>query len=275
MISIKILENDNINMKPHCHRDIEIIFPIRGEADQVYLEGEEIIGNTGDIIVVNSNEIHSLHVTTSKTLLAIFTLPYSNLIKVYSRFSGLSINWKKIYEEAGRCLIPSMKLKNILEQMISYHFSTDETDNLKIESLYYELLYLLIKDYTIENIGAALTSNAVSEEISMVLEYINNNYHEKITTRQLAQLCGFTPNYLSRRFKQQTGLGINEYLHGIRLSYAAKKLKETNKSILEIALDSGFANEKRMVKEFKDTYGMLPSKFRKYGLTDNIYKKDE
>ena len=93
--------------------------------------------------------------------------------------------------------------------------------------------------------------------------YISSHYMEKITTADVAAAAGFSPNYLSKRFREAAGIGVHEYLMFVRLQHAALDLVSTNDFITEIALRSGFSDSNYFKDAFKKKYGITPSAYRK------------
>ena len=75
--------------------------------------------------------------------------------------------------------------------------------------------------------------------------------------------AGVSPNYLSRKFRQATGMGVHEYLSFLRLQQAAVDLAETTDSITDVALRCGFSDSNYFKDCFKRRYGVSPRTYRK------------
>ncbi|MCD7807926.1 MAG: AraC family transcriptional regulator, partial [Erysipelotrichaceae bacterium] len=101
------------------------------------------------------------------------------------------------------------------------------------------------------------------DKLSEICEYIKSHYQENLTLSEVADIYGYSPQYLSRIFKKYTGTTFLAYLHTIRLNAAYKQIAQTDYSILMIAEDNGFSNVKALNKLFKETYGMTPTAYRK------------
>ena len=74
---------------------------------------------------------------------------------------------------------------------------------------------------------------------------------------------GYSPNYLSRKFKEAVGVGVHEYIVFIRLQNAANELLSTKDTITEIALRCGFSDGNYFKDAFKKKYGLTPRDYRK------------
>ena len=92
--------------------------------------------------------------------------------------------------------------------------------------------------------------------------FIGAHYMHPITTADIARDVGFSPNYLSRRFRQTTGVGLHEYLVFIRLHHAALELVSTRDSITTIAFRCGFSDSNYFKDAFKKKYGITPRDYR-------------
>jgi len=100
--------------------------------------------------------------------------------------------------------------------------------------------------------------------VAMTLNYIKIHFNEKISLPQMAELSGVSVAYLSRRFKQETGLGFSDYLSSFRLQKAERMLKDNPEmSIIEIAFSCGFNDSNYFSDKFKREYGISPLKFKK------------
>ncbi|MEW6682472.1 MAG: helix-turn-helix transcriptional regulator [Nitrospirota bacterium] len=70
------------------------------------------------------------------------------------------------------------------------------------------------------------------------------------------------PDYLSRRFKRETGIGLHDYLLTLRLQRATALLVKTTKSIKEISAEAGFRDPQVFSKAFKRRMGCPPTVYR-------------
>lgn len=97
------------------------------------------------------------------------------------------------------------------------------------------------------------------------LEYISENLCDcKLTLESVAYHCGYNPSYLSRKFKKSLGMNFNRYLMNVKLEKSADYLKNTCKSIAEIAADLYFSSQSHFQNAFKSVYGMTPNEYRRH-----------
>ena len=84
-----------------------------------------------------------------------------------------------------------------------------------------------------------------------------------ISAADIAAASGFSPNHLSRKFREAAGIGTHEYLIQIRLQHAALALASTEDSITQIALRCGFSDSNYFKDVFKKNFGLTPREYRR------------
>ena len=102
-----------------------------------------------------------------------------------------------------------------------------------------------------------------NKRIAAIHQYLMNNYREEVDLKRLAALVNMAEGSLCRVFKMNMGMTIFEYLNQIKTEFACKLLMDSDLSILEVCLDSGFNNLSHFNKQFKKTTGVPPSEYRK------------
>lgn len=103
-----------------------------------------------------------------------------------------------------------------------------------------------------------------SEIITKAISYINKSYRKKdVSVDDIAANAGFCSDYFNRIFCAHTGFNAMEYLRFTRIKNAAMKIRFTEKSILDIALDCGYENHESFSRAFKKQYEMSPTEYRK------------
>lgn len=99
--------------------------------------------------------------------------------------------------------------------------------------------------------------------IRVIKEYIEAHYMQEINLNQLAEMVDMNASYLSSVFKKETGMTYSDYLTRCRMECARDLLVHSNKSILEIAKDSGYQNTRYFSKQFQKQIGLKPSEYRR------------
>lgn len=109
-----------------------------------------------------------------------------------------------------------------------------------------------------------------SPEIHEAINYIIQNYSQKIRVEDIANQIHMNPSYVSTKFKNEIGISISDYLLNYRLSIAKKLLVDnSNASVCDIAIASGFYDSAHFSKCFKTAFGITALQYRKQNTTDN------
>ena len=99
-------------------------------------------------------------------------------------------------------------------------------------------------------------------QLQQVLDYIDAHLDRDLRLADLAVLLDMSQFHFSRLFKQSLSVSPHQYLIQQRLERAKQLLKQTDQSILEIALDCGFNSHSHLSRQFRQVTGMTPKAFR-------------
>ncbi|MCC8065827.1 MAG: response regulator [Clostridiales bacterium] len=95
------------------------------------------------------------------------------------------------------------------------------------------------------------------------IEYVQKNYNQKILLEEIAENSGFNANYFSELFKKETGKNFSAYVLELRMEKAKQLLRDTKKTIYEIAAEVGYKDSKYFSQQFTRTVGVKPNEYRK------------
>lgn len=102
----------------------------------------------------------------------------------------------------------------------------------------------------------------IQQIIDEIDRCIKNKDEEDLTLKNLASKLGYSEFYTSKKFKEISGMQFRDYLRNRKLAFALKEIRDTNRGILDIALDYGFSSHEAFTRSFKSAYGIAPSKYR-------------
>lgn len=101
-----------------------------------------------------------------------------------------------------------------------------------------------------------------SEIIRKAIAYISQNYNTNLTLEEVANHVHLNPTYFSTLFKQSSGSSFKEYLNIVRVEESKRLLSNTDYSIIDIAVATGFENQSYFSKVFKKYTGLTPKQYR-------------
>ncbi len=102
---------------------------------------------------------------------------------------------------------------------------------------------------------------AIVEEVDKCIEKRSD---ETLTLSCLTQKLGYSEFYISRKFREISGMNFRDYLRHRKLAFALKEVRDTSRGLLEIALDYGFSSHEAFSRSFKEAYGLTPSEYRSH-----------
>lgn len=95
------------------------------------------------------------------------------------------------------------------------------------------------------------------------LNYAHTHYNKDIKLETVSALCDVSPNYFSRLFSKTFKIGFSSYIISLRLDNAKFLLKNTNRSVVSIACESGYVDCGYFNKLFKKHIGCTPLEYRR------------
>ncbi len=98
--------------------------------------------------------------------------------------------------------------------------------------------------------------------IDKAIGFIQKNPKDNLSLQSIAEHAGFSLAYFDALFRQHTGYSPVEYSRIYKLTRSALELRRTKKTVLDIALDFGYASPESFARAFKSFYSMTPSEYR-------------
>lgn len=250
----------------HTHGFTELVYTLEGHGVHV-INGKEYHVKGGDMLLINYHSTHSVMPTERLTYFDIMLKPeYLNealkdtedifLILQLRDFSDLS--------------------NSVIRDNVLLHFDHDERKKLEFllniteteqkntfcasSTMIYSALSMIL---TIvfrkmsERSGSRLSVN------DHLLEYIKRNCRENLSVKDIADMCGYTPEHFSRIFRSYTKKSPKEFIIESRLELAEHLLKKSDKPIDLIIEESGFSNRTEFFKRFFKKNNTTPLQYRK------------
>lgn len=268
LVTISIMNNKS-NLD-HAHRDIELIYMIKGNL-QVKVNNEILHMNSSDILLVNSNEFHSFQ-SDKDSLFVVIHFDYSELSALLVQknliFTCNSIEHASPYDQ---------ELRYVIEELLTIYMKRNNNVLVEFLEKALKLISILKINYLMSRnleIGNSTVKNQ-NERLTDIIAYIQSNYRDTVTLEEVARLHYISVPYLSKIFKKQTGKTFSQYISEIRLAYAVHELENTDKPITRIALDNGFPYLAAFNRVFYEYYHLKPVEYRKKMAKSTINEEDD
>lgn len=99
--------------------------------------------------------------------------------------------------------------------------------------------------------------------IDEIDQCIKQRQDDALTLCSLSRRLGYSEYYVTRKFQEISGLQFRDYLRLRRLAFALWEVRDSDRSLLEIAVDYGFSSHEAFTRAFKAVYGVTPSQYRR------------
>lgn len=259
-------DNKNIQFEFHYHDFNKIIIFISGKVTYL-IEGKTYKLKPWDILLVNNNEIHKPMIDQEETYERIVIWVNSAFLLQHS---DNECNLQKCFELAAEKKLNLLRLapdllmgiKGILSQLEDSCKSHDFGSKVLKNSLFLQYIVHLNRLYLGIDVDTEYLDIEYDETIGRILEYINTNLKEDLSMDNLASIFFLSKYYLMRKFKQQTGYTIHNYILQKRL-ITANALIKRGKSITTTCIECGFGDYSNFVRSFKKAFGLSPKKHYK------------
>lgn len=184
----------------------------------------------------------------------------------WAHFYGPNMNaiYEKYTERGGRPCFHSSQpevYSSLLEELYQIAASNVHVKDMRIYEKLTTLLTLLMEESW--NPDNRLHSAAGKRSLQTIKEYLDQHYPEKISLDSLSELFFINKFYLTRIFKEQFGVTINNYLLQVRITHAKQMLRFTDLSIEKIGQECGMNDANYFSRMFKKVEGISPGEYRK------------
>lgn len=246
----------------HWHDEVEIIYIKKGSL-KIYIEESVFHANPGDLLFVNSGELHFME--SDDVGVEYFTILFP--------LEFISFQSEDILEQSvflplrqKQLLLPSEavggereKFAALIEQMLWVNREQKTGYQLRTRILLLEMLEFLIEE---ERLRIAEYENGNSLQRDLIA-FVQTHYAEKISLAMLAEEFHLSEKYVSWYFKEHFSIGFMQYVMHLRMSKAKDMLVTTERSITDVALSCGYQSVNLFIRNFKETYGITPLQYRK------------
>ena len=154
------------------------------------------------------------------------------------------------------------KLKRLFVRLAEYYNTGITEDDIMLQSLVMQIVYMLGKYSPERNIGHTPKQNN-SKIIEATLKYIEENLTEPLSLETLSEMANFSPIYFHKLFRTSTGDTLHEYVEKKRINKAIDLLISTEMTLTEIAYECGFSSQSYFSYVFKRRMKLTPRAYAK------------
>ena len=261
LVECQLREEGFVMSSHHCHSFFEIYYVDRGNC-RFMVENNIYDLRQGDFLLIPPDVLHYTRYLDGPCKKYGI---YFRSDDISPQVSAAMPGGSSFFQETRIFQLPDAhhyQAELLLDRMLTEEKIEDSRTEAMLYLQLQELLLFCSRNCSfLQDIPANIRTT--DRQIVLAARYISDHYMEPISAADIASAAGFSPNYLSKRFREAAGIGVHEYLMFVRLQHAALDLVSTNDSITEIALRSGFSDSNYFKDAFKKKYGITPSAYRK------------
>ncbi len=230
----------NGHWAPHFHKNFELIYVSEGELN---LTVDSLSGTMqkGDFALVLPNQVHSF--STPKSSLIWVGVFSEDFIKEFAKMVKGKIG-DRLYFNCNADQLSFLKTA-LLNQT--------EKDILSLKACLYIVCSSCSKQIK-------FTENPIqnSDLAHRIIEFTENNFRENITLSDIAVKLGYEYHYFSRCFKRIFNMNFKTFLNHYKFNYANELMLNTDLSLAEIAMESGFGSLRNFNRIYRQFANVTP-----------------
>ena len=253
----------------HSHDFCELVLVTRGRAMHM-LEGDSFPVSAGDVFLLQGRQQHYFFDRQNLDLINIMYdpekigLPENELRRMsgYSALFLLEPTYRRQHRFASRLhlkRVPLAHAEQIVEQMERECTSDTPGKEVALRAKLLELMVFLSRAYTTTD----TTEAHALLRVGNVIGALENDFSRDWKIEELLKIAHMSRSNLMRVFRKATGQTPIEYLVRLRIQRAMELLRNTDLTITEIALETGFNDSNYFTRQFKRICDAPPSTFRR------------
>lgn len=245
MIKVLIVEDENLIRKKLLHFiDYDALGMVVVADGSNGVEGVDLIKKyQPDIVLADINMPEKDGLDMIKE-----TLDYDYIAIIISGYDYFSYAQRALKYGVTDYLLKPISLDDLKEALIN------------AREIIYKKRNVISQKTDLENaVDISLNPLIKDSTVLEMIDYIKNNYEEKISISDLSKELAYSESMLNRKFKKEVHITFNEYLNRYRINKAIDLLKNSDYNITEIAYMCGYSSAKYFARVFKKYLGMSPS----------------
>ena len=240
----------------HYHDFHKVVIFISGKA-AYHIEGKAYQLKPWDILLVNRHAIHRPEIDSSvpyeRFILWIQNdIPWQELLKCFQKANDRSYNLVRLNSALQE------KMKDILFELENSAKSDEYGREILIQSLFLQFTVYLNRIFLEKQYIFDKKSYTFDSQIANILQYINHNLKEDLSVETLAAKYYVSKYHLMRKFKEETGYTLHNYIVNKRLLMARTLISE-GMPVLKAAQESGFAEYSTFSRAYRRQFKTSPS----------------
>ena len=234
----------NFNFVPHMHRHPEV-FCVREGSLAVIMNGKREVFNKGDYGWIPSNFIHAYeNIDNSVVDICIYS---EDFVPSFSK------EIRKKFPDRAKFNCRYTVSRFVNDELF---VSDREVDIFTRKAALYAISGEILKQISFSDMSAK--NETLTDRI---VRYVAENYTENISLKAIAKELGYEERYVSRCFHNTVPMHFSAYVNLFRVDHAIALLQNTDLSVSEVSMESGFQSIRSFNRVFREVTGKTPKDF--------------
>jgi len=261
---LELNQTDDFLFPAHWHHAIEIIYPSKGNYIAL-VNGQEYPMKERDILFIPGGEIHNFdtHIKGERFFIQ-FEIASLDVFGQFNKLTPILSTVKLVSPNNDTNL--HHQLENELIKIINEYTQKALSYTIALNARLFDILVLLSRSllYKVTSVSTQNENKKLysSQKLTRAFQFIEEQYQNDISLKDVSAAAGFSEYYFSRLFKEMTEKSLPQYLNERRVKRAEKMLTTHNISITEIAHTTGFNSIATFNRAFKKIKGCTPMDYK-------------
>lgn len=240
------------NYGSHIHQYSELLYVLEGSIEST-VDGKTEMVNAGEMAVITPLKVHSTYTPDEcKIFICVLSNDFIlNFISAKELYGGYECSVFKPSELLKQCIE-----QKLLPSAMAYCHGQRSVSNYRTVMAY---VHAIFDEYTLCAVKSE--HSAPNNALARILIYMNDHYTERLTLDSVGKALGYSAGYVSHCMEVLPEMSFSDILNSFRVEHAKTLLRSTDKTNIDIALESGFTCERSFYRAFTKAVKMTPKEY--------------
>lgn len=248
----KLNGKGHLGCPAHLHYHLELVIFLEGEA-RAFADTKEYTLHPGDVFLSFPNQVHRYESFAKESYYLFIVNP--GILSELSRVFDGGVPTSAVLPGAAE----EPEILRLAEKLSEIDDETPFAEALRRGYLL-TLFCMLLPRFTLTSANTGDTHT-----LKGIVTYCTKNYTKDLSLAELERELHISRYYISHLFSDKLKIGFNSYINSLRISYACRYLRHSEKSVTEISELVGFGTLRTFNRAFLRQTGKTPSEYRRTG----------
>ena len=256
--NMKIFVVDIEYRTSHIHPEIEVLFVLKGNPTFI-INDERFEFHQRDIIIINSNENHEIISNNEASTFLVLNISTKYFEGYFSQINEITFKGHCTYNTEHNLLIYTFL------NLARLYIEKSDFYKIRCASMVNIMFGYLLDNYSkYDEVYNEKSQESCQNKLRLrrVINYIEKNYYNKISLKDIAEQEGVSIYFLSRFIHKYLELSFQDYLTLVRFNHAREFILTTDMKLGDICYECGFSDYRYMNQAFKKYCDCTPKEFK-------------